>query len=226
MRRLLLAFGIALLVWCSYPLRGRAQNERQQSSSQNGSAPLTVRTNLVLVPALVKDKAGETVFSLTADDFQLTDDGIAQSLRLEQDTDMLPLALAVVVETGGEGASRLRDYQNVGPVLHALIGDVPHRVAVISFDSSPRLERDFTSDTQAAADAIATLRKGDPGAAILDALSFAIGLLRKQPPEYRREVVLFSETADSGSRTILEDAVRAVDDTNTSILHFRRRKQP
>lgn len=220
MRRLIPAIGIALLVWCSYPPTGRAQTAGQQPASQNGSVPLTVRTNVVLVPALVKDKAGETVFSLTADDFNLTDNGVSQSLRLEEDTDTLPLALAVIVETGGEGAARLRDYQNVGPVLHALIGDVSHRVAVISFDSSPRLERDFTSDTQAAADTIASLQKGDQGAAILDALSLAIDLLRKQPPEYRREVVLFSETADSGSRTTLEDAVRAVDDTNTSIYSF------
>jgi hypothetical protein len=33
-------------------------------------------------------------------------------------------------------------------------------------------------------------------------------------------VVLFSETADSGSQTSLSDAVRAVEDTNTSIYSF------
>src|ERR1700733_11325628 len=41
-------------------------------------------TTLVLVPALVRTKSGEPVFSLTADDFQLSDDDAPQKLSLEQ----------------------------------------------------------------------------------------------------------------------------------------------
>ncbi|HKN59812.1 MAG TPA: VWA domain-containing protein [Candidatus Acidoferrales bacterium] len=179
-----------------------------------------MRSNLVLVPALVKNKAGETVFSLTADDFILTDNGIPQSLRLELDTDSQPLALAVIVQTGGLGAEHLPDYRHLGAVLDAVIGNVPHRVAVVSFDSTPRLEQDFSANTDSAAKTIATLEEGDPGVAILDALNFGINLLRKQPPAYRRAVLLFSETIDSGSQTSFEDALRAVDDTNTTIYSF------
>jgi len=181
---------------------------------------LKVRSNLVLVPALVKTKTGEVVFALTANDFVLTDNGVPQTLQLEPDTDSEPLALAVVVETGSQGVAHLRDYRDLGAVLDAIIGDVPHRVAVISFDSSPRLEQDFTANTDAAAKAITTLHAGDEGASILDALSFGIKLLRKQPPAYRRAVLLISETADGGSQTSFEDALRAVDDTNTSIYSF------
>jgi VWFA-related protein len=179
-----------------------------------------VRSNLVLVPVLVKTKVGEPVFSLTADDFILTDNGVPQSLRLEPDANTQPLALAVIIETGGQGASHLGDYNDLGAVLDAVIGDVAHRVAVISFDSKPRLEQDFTPDTDAAAKTIGTLSEGDPGAAILDALAFGIHLLRNQPPAYRRAVLLFSETMDSGSQTSLEAAIRAVDDTNTAIYSF------
>jgi hypothetical protein len=75
-------------------------------------------------------------------------------------------------------------------------------------------------DTDRTAKTIATLSKGDPGAAILDALAFGIDLLRNQPPAYRRAVLLFSETIDSRSQTSLEDAIRAVDDTNTAIYSF------
>jgi hypothetical protein len=84
----------------------------------------------------------------------------------------------------------------------------------------PRLEQDFSADTDAAAKKIATLEKGDPGVAILDALNFGINLLRNQPPAYRRAVLLFSETIDSGSQTSFEDALRTVDDTNTTIYSF------
>jgi hypothetical protein len=130
------------------------------------------------------------------------------------------LALAVIVQTGGGGASHLRDYRDLGAVLDAVIGGVPHRVAVIGFDSAPRVEQDFTVDTDAAAQTMATLRDGDAGAAILDALNFGIDLLNKQPSTFRRAVLLCSETADSGSQASLEDAVRAVEHTNTAIYSF------
>ncbi len=198
---------------------GSAQSSEQSSAGSQIPA-LTVGSNLVLVPALVKTKGGEVVFSLTADDFILRDDGVPQQLRLEPDTDSQPLALAVIVQTGGHSASHLRDYSDLETVLDAVVGNLEHRVAVISFDSRPRLEQDFTTDTDAAAKTIANLHEGDPGAAILDALNFGVNLLRKQPPAYRRAVLLFSETVDGGSQTSFEDALRAVDDTNTSIYSF------
>ena len=195
-----------------------SHGSERQLASQVPS--LTVRSNVVLVPALVKTKRGEAVFSLGADDFILTDNGVPQSLRVEPDTDLQPLALAVIVETGGQGAFHLGDYHDLGAVLDAVIGDVPHHVAVIGFDSKPRLAQDFKADTDEAANTIGTLPDGDAGAAILDALAFGIRLLRNQPPAYRRAVLLFSETVDNGSQTSLEDAIRAVDDTNTAIYSF------
>lgn len=210
-------FSVALL-WFALAAVAGAQSNQQSSATQVPS--LRVRSNLVLVPALVKTKAGDVVFSLTADDFILTDNGVRQSLRLEPDTDTQPLVLAVIVQTGGLGADHLHDYRNLGPILDAVIGSVPHRVAVISFDSAPHLAQDFTAETDAAARTIAALEAGDPGASILDALDFGINLLRKQPPEYRRVMLLCSETIDATSQTSLDDAVRAVDDTNTAIYSF------
>lgn len=213
------AFAVASFLWFLFAAAANAQS-REQSSASPQIPAVTVRSNLVLVPALVKNKAGEAVFSLTAKDFILTDNGVPQSLELEPDTDSQPLALAIIVQTGGLGASHLPDYSDLGAVLDAVIGNVPHRVAVIGFDSTPRLEQNFTTNTDAAAKTIATLHEGDPGAAILDALNFGISLLRKQPPAYRRAVLLCSETVDRSSQTSFDDAVRAVDDTNTAIYSF------
>jgi VWFA-related protein len=150
----------------------------------------------------------------------LKDDGVQQALQMQPDQNLEPLALAVIVETGGQGASHLHDYANLGAVIDAVIGDVPHRVAVISFGGAARLEQDFTPDTDAAAQALANLHASDSRAAILDALAFGIKLLSKQPIEYRRAVLLISESADRGSQIDLDDAVRAVDDTNTSVYSF------
>jgi VWFA-related protein len=218
MNRLKFAFSVAIFLWFSLTA---ANAQSSEHSSPNSQVPtLATRSNLVIVPVLVKSKAARIIFLLTADDFILRDNGVSQAVRIEEGALGQPLALAVIVQTGGQGAAHLHDYRNLGAILDAVIGGVSHRVAVIAFDSKPRIEQDFTPDTDTAAETIAGLPDGDTGAAILDALNFGIHLLRNQPSAYRRAVLLFSETADSGSQTSLEDAVRAVEETNTAICSF------
>jgi VWFA-related protein len=207
------------------------------------TAQLSTHSTLVVVPALVRTKAGELIFTLSAKDFVLTDDGVPQRLTLEQDTGGEPLALVVVIEIGGAGAREFNKYSSIAPplapMLESIVGNVPHKVAVVAFDSQPTLLEDFTPDIDAAADAIRTLTPGcsrqhhldncaapsaihnvglgDNGAAILDSLGFSVDLLRKQPLEYRRAILLISETLDRGSQLKLEDALREISDTNTVI---------
>lgn len=191
--------------------------------AQQNDAPqttLTVRSTLVEVPALVKTRKGEIVFELTAEDFQLTDDGVPQHLNLVEDTDSQPLALAVVVETGGTGTSHLSDYRQLDAILDSLIGHVDHRVAVIGFDSHPHLLLPFSSTTADASRQLAHLQQGDPGAAILDAVAFAVDQLRAQPLTFRRAILLLSETIDQGSSTTLSEALRLISNTNTTMYSF------
>src|ERR1700729_3377892 len=83
-------------------------------------------SNLVLVPTLVKTSSGEPVFGLSADSFVLTDDGIEQKVVLEENTDSQPLALVIVVQTGGAGGGRPGSYRSPGPLLYSLVGAVAH----------------------------------------------------------------------------------------------------
>jgi VWFA-related protein len=154
------------------------------------------------------------------DDFALTDDGVPQKLTLEQDTGGEPLALVVVVQGGGRAEGKLDTYRNIAPMIETVVGNVPHRVAVVGFDSSPVLVQDFTPETDKAAEGVLALiadDSGDGGAAILDSVGFAVDMLRKQPPEYRRAILLFSETIDHGSKMKIKDALRAISDTNTVV---------
>ena len=202
------------LLLCLAALGARAQQ------SDKGQPTLTVRSTLVEVPILVKTKGGEVVFELTADDFLLTDNGIAQHPLLDQDTDSQPLALAIVVETGGAGARHLVDYRQLDSILDALIGNVEHRIAIIGFDSVPHLLMPFSPRTADASQQLANLDEGDQGAAILDGIALAIAQLREQPTGYRRAILLLSETIDEGSKTTLDEALRLVSDTNTAMYSF------
>ncbi len=196
-------------------------------AQQSEPAPpsLTVRSTLVMVPVLVTSKAGSVVFELTADDFLVTDNGVRQKVTLDPETDSQPLALAIVVETGGAGAGHLKDYQQLDSMLDALIGNVEHRVALVGFDSVPHLLVPFTPTTADVSHELASLSGGDrssvdPGAAILDSVAFAVAQLRTQPGNYRRAILLLSETIDQGSTTTLSEALRLISDTNTAMYSF------
>jgi VWFA-related protein len=188
--------------------------------NEPAQAPLTVHTTLVMVPVLVTTKTGKVVFELTADDFLVTDNGVPQHVALDPETDSQPLALAIVVETGGAGARHLGDYQRLDSILDALIGNVEHRVALIGFDSMPRLLMPFTPRTADVSLQLSNLTEGDQGAAILDSVAFAVAQLRTQPASYRRAILLLSETIDQGSRTTLNEALHLISDTNTAMYSF------
>jgi len=189
--------------------------------SQDASpATLTVRTSLVEVPVLIKTKSGEPVFALNAADFSIADNGVPQSIRLEQDTDRQPLALALVVETGGAGAHHLADYEALDAVLDALVGNIEHRVALVGFDSEPHLLQGFTHNTADVSDRLSRLNPGDEGAAILDGVAKAVEQLEAQPPQFRRAILLLSETRDQSSQTTLNEALRMISDANITMYSF------
>jgi VWFA-related protein len=201
------------------------------------STILTSRSTLVQVPALVRNKANKLVYTLTANDFVLTDDGVPQELVLEEGTGSEPLALVVDIERGGPAARALARCAGLDSMLDLVVGGVPHQLAIVGFDRSPELIRDFTSDTEAVGRSIQTIVAGESGpggSAILDSLDLSINLLRKQPPQYRRAILLISETLDTDSRLKLGDALRAVADTNTTIYalafssgkEYRKREGP
>jgi VWFA-related protein len=215
----------AVLVGCVVASGSAQQSSVGQaapSSPSNAANPttLTVRSTLVEVPVLVKTKGGQVVFELTAEDFRLTDDGVAQQIRIEQDTDAQPLALAIVVETGGAGARHLVDYEQLDAILDALIGNVEHRVALIGFDSRPHLLMAFTHNAADVSEQLSRLNPGDNGAAILDGIAMAVEQMRAQPPRFRRAILLLSETHDQSSKTTLAEALRLISDTNTTIYAF------
>ncbi|MBW4039632.1 MAG: VWA domain-containing protein [Acidobacteria bacterium] len=188
-----------------------------QTEAMPPGASITVRSSLVVVPALVRTKAGQLVYTLKADDFRLTDDGVEQTLHLEQNTGDQPLALVIVVQTGGDASAHLEQYQGMEPMLDNLVGNIEHKVAVVGFDGTPTLLHGFTPNLAFITHSLDILDPGDQKAAVLDAVAYAVKLLGQQPTTYRRAILLLSETTDDGSHTTVTQALHAISDTNTTI---------
>jgi VWFA-related protein len=177
---------------------------------------LHTTTTLVVVPTLVQTTGKEPVFSLTAEDFVLTDNGVPQKVTLEEETKR-PLSLVVLMQTGGIARGQFASYVNLETMLASLLGGAPNRVSIVNFDSRPEAASPFTSNVAEWRDAINHPDQGDSGAAIFDGISYALDLLKKEPISNRRAILLISQEHDSGSKTQMKDIVRDLGETNTAI---------
>jgi VWFA-related protein len=183
-----------------------------------GFAQTTIRTTttLVVVPTLVQTQEKELVFSLKADDFVVTDNGVPQKVTLEEEANR-PLSLVVLMQTGGIARGQFESFANLDTMLAAIVGKAPNKVSIVNFDSRVEAASPFTSDVAEWRDAINHPDVGDSGAAILDSISYGLDLLKKEPQGNRRAILLISQEHDDGSKAQVKDIVRALGETNTAI---------
>src|SRR5262252_752894 len=139
------------------------------------------RSNLVLVPTLVKDLQGGIVYGLGSNDFIIADNGVEQQVRLEEAPEAQPLSLVVAIQRGRRASYEFSRMQGLRTMLGPLFASGTAQVAIVEFDSHVDLSRNFISD-EALIDAdLSNLQPGDNGAAILDAIAYSIKLLSAQP---------------------------------------------
>jgi VWFA-related protein len=177
---------------------------------------LHTTTTLVVVPTLVQTTGQEVAFSLTTEDFVLTDNGVPQKVTLEEETKR-PLSLVVLIQTGGVAHGQFPSYVNLETMLASLLGGAPNKVSIVNFDSRPEAASSFTSDVTQWKEAIDKPEQGDSGAAIYDGIAFALDLLKKEPVGNHRAILLISQERDDGSKTQMKDIVRDLGETNTPI---------
>jgi VWFA-related protein len=190
------------------------------SLAQTPDSPtLKTTTTLIVVPTLVQTPAKDVVYSLTAADFSLTDNGVAQNITLEP-VSTQPLSLVVLIQTGGAAQFEFQYYTQLETMLESLLetsSHAPNQVAIVNFDSKPVGASDFTSNVAEWTDAINHPDPGDSGAAILDSLAYALRMLDSQPAANRRAILLISQPTDTGSKTPLKEILRTAAETNTSV---------
>jgi hypothetical protein len=193
------------------------------SSAQNGearSAQVVKSTpTLVIVPTAVRLQYGELIRDLDAGHFRLADNGQDQNVYLEQ-VENEPLAVVVLIQTGGAASSELGNYSKLGTVVGSILGASPSKLALVSFDSQVRQIWGFPPRVDGVAYALAHQKGGDSGAAIRDAVGCGINLLRNQPIQFRRIILLLSQEKDSGSESSFADVLREVARSGTTIYSF------
>jgi VWFA-related protein len=175
------------------------------------------QTNVVVIPALVKSAKGEVVYGLGAKDFIVEDDGVEQTVRLDEMDEGSQLSLVVAVQRGGRASYEFPRIRGLSAMLDPLLEAGAARIAIVEFDSKVELVQDFSGSSERVAGKLKGLQAGDGGAAIVDAVEFSVKLLEKAPKERQRVLLLISETRDHGSQAKVEDVVAEIGQSNTAV---------
>jgi VWFA-related protein len=220
--RLLCFFCLALFsAGVCQEARSQQPVPQEDRGAQAEPPQTTIRTqaNVVLIPTLVKDRQGEILYGLHAEDFVVEDDGVQQVLRLDETPEGQPISVVVAVQTGRRANYEFPRIRGLNTMLQPLFDRGDARVALLEFDSQVQVTQEFTQDPDLIADDLGNLRPGNEKASILDAIDSAVNLLKKEPEGRQRVLLLISETRDHGSVLShrMEAIISALGNSNTTV---------
>jgi VWFA-related protein len=188
------------------------------SATDDQSYTLKTQSNVVLVPTTVQTKHGDMIYELKPEQFVVEDNGVAQTVHVDEDTDSLGLSLVVVVQCSRAAGYEYPKLGGLGAMIDGIAGDAPREVAIVTYGSAPLLLGKFSNSVDAMARALAQLEPcDDPEASTLDAVAYATRLLEARQNHYRHAILLISETRDHGSTAKPAEVVAALGRTNTVV---------
>lgn len=202
-----------LCLLCVFEVLVVAQDPQQQdrkppasrSQNQNDESTLRVNVRLVNVFTTVTDSHGAPVANLTKDDFQISEDGIPQTIRVFDKESSIPLSIALAIDTS---PSTLRDFRLEVTSAHKFVRSVLRHDDNLSVfqvtENVDQLTR-YTPDLKLIERGIDNLRTG-PGTSIYDAIFLCSeSLLDRQG---RKVLVLITDGGDTTSKSDYNNALR------------------
>jgi VWFA-related protein len=196
-------------------LQGLAQSP---AATDDQSYTLKTQSNVVLVPTTVQTKHGDVIYELKPDQFVVEDNGVPQTIHVDEDTDSLGLSLVVVVQCSRAAGYEYPKLGGLGSMIDGIAGDAPREVAIVTYGSAPLLLGKFSNSVDSMTRALSQLEPcDDPEASTLDAVAYAARLLEARKNHYRHAILLISETRDHGSTAKPAEVVAALGRTNTVV---------
>src|ERR1700722_1237791 len=188
------------------------------SGNNDQSYTLKTQSNIVLVPTTVQSKHGEILYGLKQDQFVVEDNGVPQTIHLDEDTDSYGLSLVVVVQCSRSAGYEFPKLNGLGVMIDAIAGDAPREVAIVTYGSAPLLLGKFSNSVDAMSSALAQLEPcDDPDASTIGAVDYASRLLEERNNHFRQAILLISETRDHGSTKKAAQVIAALGRTNTVV---------
>lgn len=148
----------------------------------------------------------------------MEDDGVRQTIRIEDSPDSASVSLVVAVQCSRSAVAEFDKLKGLGTMLEAIAGNGPHEVAIVAYGERPYLLSEFSSSGEATRLALSRLKPcGDYHAAAIDAVQYSLNLLKQRKHGYRRAILLIGEERDHGSTSKLREVVGELGATDTVI---------
>jgi Ca-activated chloride channel family protein len=173
-----------------------------------------IKTELVTVLVSVTDQKGNLVSNLTKDDFDLSENSIPQEIFTLSKENTAPLRLVVLFDTSVSVKPKIKFQQQAATKFFKSVLRPVDQASLMSFNHDVMIEKPFTSDVEALADATRSL-KAKGGTALYDAVFLAAQQLEKI--QGRRVIVIISDGANVISKTSLDNALKMAEKVDAVI---------
>ena len=179
-----------------------------QKIDEDPRARIRSEVNLVSVLSSVLDKNGRPVTDLTADQFELYEEGVRQKIELAESETQQPLDLTLMIDSSLSEVKELEFEEDAASRFVQKLVRPGDRLALFEFADTVMQMAQFTSNVPALQAALKRIVPGD-GTALYDAVYLGAQTLERNPAGRRRVIVLVTDAGETTSRADFETARRA-----------------
>jgi len=198
-RSILVASAVAAGAWLAIPAGAR---------KQTSTGAIRVQTDLVNILASVMDSDGHPVIGLGQDAFQLSEEGVPQTIaRFEAQTNR-PVDLALMVDASASAQKDLKFELDAAAHFISQVVRPGDTLSVFEITEDVTQLADFSGDVPKLQQAARRISPG-AGTSLYDAIALGSHALRRRPPGRRRAIVLVTDAGETTSVSKFEDARRA-----------------
>jgi VWFA-related protein len=200
-------------------------------------AAIRVEVSLVNVGFSVRDDKGNLVTNLTQDDFEITEDGVAQKISFFARSTDVPLTLGLIMDVSGSQQSFVKPHHNDLQAFLKTILQKQDRAFLVCFGNNLRLMSDYSNSPKDLVDALKEFEKGKNvedfpvigprehrvlGTAFYDAIYHSSTQMMQNAAERgRRALIVFSDGEDNSSAHHMLDAIEAAQANDVLLFTIR-----
>jgi VWFA-related protein len=192
---------------------------------------LSVRSKLVVVPVVVRDKKGELMQSMTKDDFTLSEDGHPQAIQYFELAKDRPLTLGLMVDMSGSVRNFVtQEHAASTAFFREMLQKDEDNAFLVRFDDAVTILQSPTASQYALRSGVSRLEewhKSQPvfvrskdapiGTTLLYDAIYGVCANVTSQMSGQKALVLLTDGEDEGSQATLAAAVQAAQEANTII---------
>jgi Ca-activated chloride channel homolog len=198
-------FAVALLTGAFFVLKPVAAAQREDADPRGR---IRSDVSLVSVLASVLDKDGRPAAGLTADQFDIFEEGKRQKIEIFEPETQQPLDLTLMIDSSLSEVKELEFEEDAASRFVQKLVRPGDRLALFEFSDTVTQLATFTSSVPALQSALKRILPGD-GTALYDAVYLGAETLGRAPAGRRRVIVLVTDAGETTSRADFETARRA-----------------